>query len=95
MPQRAPGCSPAWHLYVVRHERADELLAGLAERSVEARAYYRTPVHRQPAMAHYAAGAELPGTDEAARTHVALPISAAITRDQVAEVVAATRGALQ
>ena len=31
----------------------------------------------------------LPGTDEAARTHLALPIGAALTREQVAEVVAA------
>jgi dTDP-4-amino-4,6-dideoxygalactose transaminase len=35
----------------------------------------------------------LPGTAEAARTHVALPMSAAITREQVAEVVAAVRDA--
>ncbi len=94
LPQPAPACLPAWHLYVVRHERADALLEGLAERGIEARAYYRTPVHRQPAMERYDAGCDLPGTDEAARTHVALPISAAITREQVAEVVAAVRGSL-
>ena len=39
------------------------------------------------------ATSELPGTDEAARTHLALPISAAITREQVAEVVEAVRAA--
>jgi dTDP-4-amino-4,6-dideoxygalactose transaminase len=37
--------------------------------------------------------ADLPGTDAAARTHLALPISAAITREQVGEVVAAVRAA--
>ena len=63
------------------------------ERGVEARGYYRTPVHRQQAMREWGATADLPGTDEAARTHLALPISAAITREQVAEVVAAVRDA--
>ena len=39
-------------------------------------------------------GGVLPGTEEAARTHVALPISAAITREQVGEVIGAVRAAL-
>ena len=93
LPEPSPASAPAWHLYVIRHERADELQAALAERGVEARGYYRTPVHRQEAMREWGAAADLPGTDEAARTHLALPISAAITRDQVAEVVAAVRDA--
>ncbi len=93
LPQATPTSAPAWHLYVIRHERADELQAALAERGVESRSYYRTPVHRQPAMVEWGAGADLPATDEAARTHLALPISAAITREQVAEVVAAVRDA--
>jgi dTDP-3-amino-3,4,6-trideoxy-alpha-D-glucose transaminase len=95
LPRPAPGSRPAWHLYVVRHPRADELVAALGERGVGARVYYRTPIHRQPAMAAFAPppDADLPGTAEAARTHVALPVSAAITREQVAEVVAAVRDA--
>jgi dTDP-4-amino-4,6-dideoxygalactose transaminase len=36
---------------------------------------------------------QLPATDELARTHLALPVSAAIRRDQVDEVVAAVRDA--
>ena len=93
LPEPAPATAPAWHLYVVRHERADELIEALAKSGVEARAYYRTPVHRQPAMSRYAAPGSLPGTEEAARTHVALPISAAITRESVHEVVEAVRAA--
>ena len=94
LPRPAPGSRPAWHLYVVRHARADDLLAALAQRRIGARAYYRTPIHRQPAMAAFAPPDDgLPGTAEAARTHVALPVGAAITREQVAEVVAAVRDA--
>ena len=43
----------AWHLYVVTHPRADSVIAGLRERGVQARGYYHTPLHRQPAMALY------------------------------------------
>ena len=93
LPQATEGARPAWHLYVIRHERPDELKAALAARDVDSSGYYRTPVHRQPAMAEWGAGVELPFTDELARTHLALPISAALTRDQVDEVVGAVRDA--
>jgi dTDP-3-amino-3,4,6-trideoxy-alpha-D-glucose transaminase len=92
LPRVPEGTRPAWHLYVVRHNRADQLRDALGAAGVEARAYYRTPIHRQRAMAAFA-GAELPATDELARTHLALPVSAAMRRDQVDEVVAAVRHA--
>jgi dTDP-3-amino-3,4,6-trideoxy-alpha-D-glucose transaminase len=93
LPRPTDDARPAWHLYVVRHERADELKAALAAADVGASGYYRTPIHRQPAMAEWGAGVELPFTEELARTHLALPISAALTRDQVDAVVAAVRDA--
>jgi dTDP-4-amino-4,6-dideoxygalactose transaminase len=94
LPAAAPASAPAWHLYVIRRADADALQAALAAAGIESRGYYRTPVHRQPAMAPYAAATPvLPGTDEAARTHLAIPISAAITREQVDEVVAAVGAA--
>jgi dTDP-4-amino-4,6-dideoxygalactose transaminase len=93
LPTATPGARPAWHLYVVRHERADELGDRLRAAGVECRGYYRVPIHRQPAMAQWGEGAELPVTEEVARTHLALPISAALTRAQVDEVVAAVRDA--
>jgi dTDP-4-amino-4,6-dideoxygalactose transaminase len=92
LPDVAPGTRPAWHVYVVRHERADQLGAALSAAAIGSRAYYRTPIHRQPAMAELG-GTELPATDELARTHLALPVSAAMRRDQVDEVVAAVRDA--
>ena len=94
LPIATPGAAPAWHLYVIRSERADDLAAGLASAGVEARAYYRTPVHRQPAMAPFAGGADLPATDELARTHLALPMSPVLSAEQAAEVVAAARATL-
>jgi dTDP-4-amino-4,6-dideoxygalactose transaminase len=73
------GARHAYHLYVVRSER--ELPVG--------RGYYRTPVHRQPAIA---SDAELPGTEEAARTNYALPMGTDLTEDQVREVVECVSG---
>jgi dTDP-4-amino-4,6-dideoxygalactose transaminase len=95
LPQAAAGAQPAWHLYVVHSERSDELAAGLAAAGVEARAYYRTPVHRQRAMAPWSAGARLPVTDELARTHLAIPMNPLLSADQAAQVVAAVQAALR
>src|SRR5215210_55757 len=86
LPRAVDGADHAYHLYVVRHERADELREALEAGGIGARPYYRVPVHRQPAMA---ADAELPGTDEAARTNLALPMGTALSAEQLREVVAA------
>jgi dTDP-4-amino-4,6-dideoxygalactose transaminase len=80
----------AWHLYVVTHPQADQLLAALRERGVGSRAYYRTPLHRQPAMAPYRdSGGALPATEELARTNLALPMAPTLSEPQIEEVVAA------
>jgi dTDP-4-amino-4,6-dideoxygalactose transaminase len=75
LPATLPGAQHAYHLYVVR-----------AERLPVGRGYYRVPVHRQPAIG---SAADLPGTEEAARTNHALPMGKDLTEEQVAEVVAA------
>ena len=76
LPRVTSGARHAYHLYVVRSEREPPL----------GRAYYRTPVHRQPAIA---ADVELPVTEEAARTNFALPMGTDLTEDQVRQVVEA------
>jgi dTDP-4-amino-4,6-dideoxygalactose transaminase len=93
LPRALPGAQPAWHLYVVRHAEAEQLAAALAEAGVGARGYYRTPVHRQPAMDRFAAGAELPATDKLARTNLAIPMSPLLSPAQAQEVTAAVRAA--
>jgi dTDP-3-amino-3,4,6-trideoxy-alpha-D-glucose transaminase len=93
MPLAAPGAEPAWHLYVVRHPDPDGLIAELDNAGVQARGYYRTPVHRQPAMAPWGHAAELPATEELARTNLALPMSPVLSSGQAREVVDAVRAA--
>jgi dTDP-3-amino-3,4,6-trideoxy-alpha-D-glucose transaminase len=73
LPRATDGAEHVYHLYVVR---ADSLPLG--------RGYYRVPVHRQPAIA---ADVELPATEEAARTNVALPMGPELTEEQVRTVV--------
>lgn len=86
LPQTAPGGEHIHHLYVVRSDDADGLQQRLSAAGVAAAGYYRVPIHRQPV---FGSDADLPGTDEAARTHLALPMGTAITEDQVREVVSA------
>jgi dTDP-3-amino-3,4,6-trideoxy-alpha-D-glucose transaminase len=92
LPQPTPGAGPAWHLYVIRHPEADALAEHLQRDGIQSRAYYRTPVHQQPALR---TAADLPGTDEAARTHLAIPMSPVLSSEQAAEVVASARAGLR
>ena len=88
LPAPTPGSDPVHHLYVVRHERADELRDALGARGVQSRGYYRRPAHQQPGTQRFAPeGLGLPGTDEAARTHLALPMGPELSDDAVREVV--------
>lgn len=91
LPRAAQGTRPAWHLYVVRDPRIEEVEAALVAAGHGHRAYYRTPIHRQPAMAGYAAGVSLPATDELARSHLAIPMSPVLDAEQAAAVTGAIR----
>jgi dTDP-4-amino-4,6-dideoxygalactose transaminase len=90
LPSATAGARPAWHLYVVRSADPDGLAAALAAAGIGCRAYYRTPIHRQPALS---CDVDLPGTDEAARTHLAIPMSPVLGRAAADEVVAAASAA--
>ncbi len=92
LPTPTPGCEAAWHLYVVQSEDPDALHERLEQAGIDSRAYYRTPIHRQPAMAPWSAGVELPMTEAAAERHLALPISPLFALDAADAVAAAARG---
>jgi dTDP-3-amino-3,4,6-trideoxy-alpha-D-glucose transaminase len=91
LPRPVAGAEPAWHLYVIGHPDPPALEAALAAAGIGHKAYYRTPVHRQAAMRAWGAGVELPATDHAARTHLAIPMSPVLTAAQVEEVVGVVR----
>jgi dTDP-4-amino-4,6-dideoxygalactose transaminase len=87
LPVALPGASPAWHLYVVTHPAAPALVEALGAAGVGARGYYRTPMHRQPALAPFATGDPLPVTDELAATNLALPMAPTLGQEDVRAVV--------
>jgi dTDP-3-amino-3,4,6-trideoxy-alpha-D-glucose transaminase len=85
-PATGYGVEHAYHLYVGRSDRAAELEAALGERGIGARRYYTVPVHRQPV---FGLDLDLPGTEQASREALALPMGTQLSDEQVREVVAA------
>jgi dTDP-4-amino-4,6-dideoxygalactose transaminase len=94
LPRYPEGAEPAPHMYVVRSDRREQIAEALAARGIETRALYERPIHRQPAMTRYSSATDLPGTELAARTNLALPIATARTVSDVHTVVGALRQAL-
>jgi len=95
LPRPVAGADPVHHLYVVRSPEADSLARELEGRDVGVRAYYRVPVHLQPAMERWGGpGLDLPGTEVAARENLAFPMGSELSPEAISEVVNACRGAL-
>ena len=74
------GGESCYHLYVVREpESRDALAAAPARGGVETRAYYTTPLHRQPALAgELGGGAASPTPSALAAEGLALPMGQAL-----------------
>ncbi len=89
LPRPTAAAAPAWHLYVIADPDVERLEAALADAGIGHKPYYRTPIHHQAPMREWSAGVELPATERAARTHLAIPMSPVLTREQADEVVAA------
>jgi dTDP-3-amino-3,4,6-trideoxy-alpha-D-glucose transaminase len=87
LPKPTAGAAPAWHLYVVGHPNIERVEGALTAAGIGHKPYYRLPVHRQAAMSQWGTGVELPATDHAAATHLAIPMSPVLTREQVDEVM--------
>lgn len=92
LPAVAPGVEPAWHLYVIRTPRRDDLLAYLKQQGVEAGVHYPIPLHLQPAFAQLGlrAGA-LPVTEAVAATCLSLPLYPEMSDAQQDRVVGLVR----
>jgi dTDP-4-amino-4,6-dideoxygalactose transaminase len=89
LPVAPAGGESVHHLFVTRAEDPGALAVALDRAGIDSRTYYRVPVHRQPAMAPYAADLELPGTERAAATNLALPMGPTYTADTARAVVEA------
>ena len=96
LPAVAPAADPVWHLYVVRVQARDAVLADLNRAGIGAGVHYPVPLHLQPAYADlgYAPGA-LPVTEAVAETCLSLPIYPEMTDAQQDRVVEALKQAVE
>lgn len=94
LPVETAGGESCYHLYVIRCPERDRLAERLTAGGIGARAYYTTPLHRQPALREFAPRVPLPGVDSAAAESLALPMGPALSDEQVAEASRAARAAL-
>jgi dTDP-4-amino-4,6-dideoxygalactose transaminase len=88
LPRETGGSESAWHLYVVRHPRRDDLKKHLESNSVGCALHYPLPLHRQKCYANlgYKEG-DFPVAEKAARECLSLPIYPELTDKQVQRVI--------
>ena len=92
-PLEAAGVRHVYHLYVVRTQRRDALLAHLESKGIGAGIHYPIPLHRQPAyLAHGYGALSLPVTERLADEVLSLPMYPELSREQVEYVAHAVRG---
>jgi dTDP-4-amino-4,6-dideoxygalactose transaminase len=95
LPVTLPGNEHVWHLYVVRVDHRDEVLAHLQAEGVGAGVHYPAPVHLTPAMSHLGCAAgSFPVAERAADRILSLPLFPGITRGQQQRVVDVLQDAL-
>ena len=87
LPREAAYAASAYHLYVVRHPRRDELKKYLEANGVGCALHYPLPLHLQKCYAHlgHKAG-DFPVTEKAARECLSLPIYPELTDAQIQRV---------
>jgi dTDP-4-amino-4,6-dideoxygalactose transaminase len=94
LPIVSPGVEHAWHLFVVDVPRRDEVQAALRQRGIETLIHYPVPPHLSEAYASDRHWGAFPITENAARTHLSLPIGPHLSGPDQDRVIAALRGAV-
>jgi dTDP-4-amino-4,6-dideoxygalactose transaminase len=80
----------AWHLYVIRSEKRDEIMKHLEKRGIQTIIHYPVPPHRQKGLQAHGFGTyEL--TEKIHREVFSLPMSPVMTQLQIETVVQALR----
>ena len=91
-PRELPNRRHAYHLYVARAPRRDDVRRRLAERGVETLVHYPSAVHAHPAYAELGRGHDLRVSERLAEEVVSLPLYPQLTdaeADAVVDTVAA------
>ena len=92
LPHQPAYAESAWHLFVVRHPRRDELKKHLEANAVGCALHYPLPLHLQKCYADlgHRAG-DFPNAEKAARECLSLPIFPELTEAQIQRVVAVVK----
>lgn len=95
-PWRDPWGTHCFHQYTIQLPAAlrSSVREQLAERGIETRVYYPTPLHRVPVYREQYADLQLPHAEAASSAVLSLPIWPEITRDAQCAVVEALQAAL-
>lgn len=89
-PVEGEGRRHAYHLYVVRSPRRDELRARLAERRIETAVHYPLPVHHQPAYRDLApTGRSLAASEALTAQIMSVPLHPSLSDEEAGYVAAA------
>jgi dTDP-4-amino-4,6-dideoxygalactose transaminase len=92
LPCETAGAESAWHLYVVRHPRRDELKKHLEDNGVGCALHYPLPLHLQKCYANLGhKSGDFPVAEKAARECLSLPIYPELTDAQIQRVVRVIR----
>lgn len=87
MPAVPEWAVPAWHLFVVRHPRRDELQSKLTNAGIQTLIHYPIPPHRQEAYARDSGEWDLPIATKLANEVLSLPMGPHLSREQVHEAI--------
>lgn len=93
-PNQAATNKHVYNLYTLLLPQPDVVAGALADRGIASGAYYRCPLHRQPAFAADAPGLSLPVTEAVAERCLSLPLYPELTELQIDYIVDALRSAL-
>jgi dTDP-4-amino-4,6-dideoxygalactose transaminase len=92
IPPRPADVKQVYHIYVLRAQRRDELVAHLVARGIDAKVHYPKPMHLQPASAAYGyREGDFPVAEELCRSVFSLPVHEFITDEQIDSVTAAIK----
>lgn len=90
LPHEAEFAQSAWHLYVVRHPRRDELKQHLQDHHIGCALHYPLPLHLQKAYEYLGhKPGDFPVAEQAARECLSLPIYPELTEAQIKQVAEA------
>jgi perosamine synthetase len=95
VPRAPEGREHVWHQFVMRFPgERQAVIDGLAARGIGTLIYYPIPIHRQPYLDAYVAGAAqlpLPVTDRLSDEVLAIPVHPMLSSDDLATIVDAVR----